>query len=255
MTTLRSIVFGLILIYLVVAMLLVIFQRQFLYFPTPDVSHNFPVMSLESGDETINVITLNPQRAKAILYFGGNAETVLYNAQDFADWLPDHTIYLLNYRGYGGSTGSPTEQGLYADALALYDKIHQSHDTVSVIGRSLGSGVATLLATQRPLTSVVLITPYDSIRQVAQDLLPIYPMSLLLKDQYDSLSRTGQINARVLIITAENDRVIPAKHSDALFKAFADQQAQLTVIDGADHNNLSSAPEYRKSLIDFIVAH
>ena len=112
-----------VLVYLGLGTYLYIKQRSFVYFPTTETQGQpAQVLTLDSNDEHLKVWVINPNKANAIFYFGGNAEPVEYNIQPFQAWFPNHTLYLMNYPGYGGSTGSPTETALYADALNLNEK-------------------------------------------------------------------------------------------------------------------------------------
>jgi len=222
-----------------------------LYFPTEKVNHNYDRESFNNENEYIDVVVLNKGKKKAILYFGGNGESVICNANDFLTALPSYTVYLLNYRGYGGSTGKPEEQAIYSDALCLFDRVQKYHLNISVIGRSLGSGVATFLATKRTIEKLALVTPYDSMESVAQNRLLIYPMVLLLKDKYDSLSRVKYIKVKTLAIIAENDKVIPRKHSVRLVKEFPSTQISVKIINGVGHNDLSDKKEYYNYLRNF----
>ncbi len=114
------------------------------------------------------VVTVRPHRGpKAILSLGGNGEDVSRNLTSFGEWFPEHALYLLHYRGYGGSTGLPTEQSNHADAAALFKTIFTEHPEVAIIGRSLGTGIAVRLASERPASRLVLMTPYDSIEDLA----------------------------------------------------------------------------------------
>jgi uncharacterized protein len=233
---LRSVLF----IYLSVGLFLFLLQRDFLYYPTAKVEHEYEIKQFSNDDVILDVIVLNKGKDKAILYFGGNAESVVANASGFKNIFSNHTVYLLNYRGYGGSTGSPTEAALYSDALFLYDEIFNRFDSVSVIGRSLGTGVATYLASTRAINKMILITPYDSIQNIAQKQYPVFPISILLKDKYDSASRVQDIDAETLIILAEHDVVIPMENSEQLIKEFPESQLQVEIIKDATHNSLSS---------------
>jgi len=241
-----------IIIYLAVGTLLFIIQRSFLYFPTPAAGHNFDEVIFSNEGESISTIVINEGREQAILYFGGNGESVAFSAPDYAEIFPSHTVYLVNYRGYGRSSGKPDEQGLYSDAQYIFDEIKQKHQDVSVIGRSLGSGVATFIASKRDVDRLVLITPYDSIQNVAQRIYWIYPMSLLLKDKFNSLSRVKQIKAKTLILVAENDEVIRFKHTNNLIKAFPTPQITVHVIRNTGHNTLSENSRYSDLLRDFL---
>jgi len=121
------------LIYLIAGAVLFFFQRKLLYFPTGKIPHAYETLTLENENETLKVIVLNSGREQALLYFGGNAETVVYNAADFITAFPLHTVYLLNYRGYGGSSGQPTEAGIFADALALFDKVQKKQKRIGMM--------------------------------------------------------------------------------------------------------------------------
>lgn len=239
-------------VYTGLAGVLFFLQRQILYYPTSaatDVDEN--VLWLESEGEQIKVWAINSDRDNAIIYFGGNAEAVEANIGFFKDLLPNHTVYLVNYRGYGGSTGSPTESALYADSISLFDEIADRHDDISVIGRSLGSAVATYLAAHRDIKRVVLVTPYDSILSVAKKLYRIFPVQVLLKDRFDSISHLADISRSILVVIAEHDRVIARIHSENLADAIAPALLTKVIIGNAGHNNISSYPEYGRVLARF----
>lgn len=240
-----------VIIYLAVGTLLFINQRSFLYFPTRGAGHSFDEVIFSNEGESISTIVINEGREKAVLYFGGNGESVAFSAPEYAEIFPSHTVYLVNYRGYGKSSGKPEEKGLYSDAQYIFDEIRRKHSNVSVIGRSLGSGVATFVASRKEVDRLVLITPYDSIQNVAQKIYWIYPMSILLKDKFDSLSRVKQIKAKTLILAAENDEVIGFKHTNNLIKAFPASQITVHVIGNTGHNTLSEDSRYSELLRAF----
>ena len=239
-------------VYLLIAVLLFVFQRAFLYFPTAKLAHTFTIEQFLNEEERVEVLVLNERQENAILYFGGNAESVVHSSPDLAAAFPAHTVYLVNYRGYAGSSGKPTEKAFYADAQHIYDIIEKRHANVSVIGRSLGSGVATFLAATREIHRMALITPYDSIQRIAQDRFPIYPISILLKDKYNSVDRINAIESKTLVILAEHDNVIPLKYSVRLIEAFPQQQITVKTILGAGHNDLSDTDEYYLLLRNFM---
>ena len=238
--------------YLILGLLLFIFQRNFLYFPSPEYNHQYPSQTFHNEGESIKLIVLNEGKEKAILYFGGNGEAVVNNASDFIKTFPNHTVYLVNYRGYGGSSGFPEEQSILSDALYIYDEIKAKYTGISVIGRSLGTGVATYIASNKNVDKMILITPYDSIENIAQSQYPIFPVSVLLKDKFDSLSRVNQIKARTLIILASHDRVIPVKNSTNLINAFPVAQVNVKTIANSGHNSLSGTKEYHEFLGEFL---
>jgi len=167
--------------------------------------------------------------------------------------FPGYTIYLANYRGFGGSSGAPTEQHLFTDALRLYDHITSEHAAISAFGRSLGTGVASFVAANRPLDKLALVTPYDSVERVAQARYPIFPIGLLLKDKFDSWSRASSINADSLILIAGQDRVIPPSHGQRLARALKPGLTKTLLIPDADHHSIVKHPLYFQSLEEFFM--
>jgi len=238
--------------YAAAALFLYIKQRDFIYFPSRAVEHAYPLDRISIGDVTLDIVVLNAGQADAVVYFGGNAENVVFNAPEFLQWLPNRTLYLVNYRGYGGSTGQPVESALYNDAEQVFDNYRSDHTRVAVMGKSLGSGVATWLASVRDIEKLVLVTPYDSIANIASAQYPMFPVAWMLKDRFDSVARIAAIKAPTLVILAEHDNIIPASHSAALIAAFPPEQVQITTIAGADHNSLSLAPAYGNALVGFL---
>ncbi len=250
---LRSLVFVVLTVYVGFGAYLYAFQRSFIYHPTPDgTAAGYERLAIASDGERIQVWRSNPGRASAVIYFGGNAEAVGYGAADLARILPRHTLYLVDYRGYGGSSGVPSEAGLYLDALAVYDAIGAEHAEITALGRSLGSGVATYLAVQRPLDRLVLVTPFDNFESLAKGLYPVYPVGLLLRESYDSLARAPAIRAPTLIVIAAQDRQIPPDHARRLAAAFAAGQVEVVEIPDADHFSVSLRPGYAAALQGFL---
>jgi len=247
-----NLLFSLSIVYLLLCFSLFIFQRDLIYFPAKKYPHDYNSQIFNVDGENIEVIVLNKGKKKGVLYFGGNAESVVHSAEHYSKDLPDSTVYLVNYRGYGGSTGAPEESILYSDALHIYDHIKERHRTISVIGRSLGSGVATYLSANRDIDKMVLITPFDSIENVAKSLYPIFPISLLLRDKFDSIGRVKSITATTLILLAQYDKVIPFKNSKQLINAFPKSQIKVNIIKDSGHNNLSMNSDYHILLSEFM---
>lgn len=229
-----------------------------MYFPTPKIHHDFDEIIFSNQGENLNIIVLNKNKQKAILYFGGNSESVVINADKFSEIFPEHTVYLFNYRGYGGSTGKPGEKENYADADALYEFLKNQYTDISVMGRSLGSGVATYLASVKHIEKLVLITPYDSIQSVAQMRFPIHPMSLLLKDKYNSAIKAKDVKAETMILIAEHDETIKLERTHGLIEAFAKSHAAKIspiiskTIKNAGHNSILESERYYRLLRDFL---
>lgn len=238
--------------YVGMGMLLYMYQRDFIYFPTQKVKQPYPEVTFIHENESLQIIIVNQGQKEAVIYFGGNSEAVGLSSQKIGKYFPHHTSYLVNYRGYGGSTGVPTEEGIYGDALALYDEIKTKHQKISVAGRSLGSGVASYLASQRTVDKLALITPYDSIESIAQERFPMYPMSILLKDKYSlqNYLEKSSVN-KILILLAEDDKVIPYHHSQKLIHSLHFMKVKVVTIKGAGHNNISNDERYYEVLRTF----
>jgi esterase/lipase len=238
--------------YVGIGVFLYSYQEKMLYHPTPNVKIDYPQMVLHRDNAEVVVHILNEGHKNAILYFGGNAESMAQSADYIAQQFPKFTCYLMDYRGFGASTGEPSEKALYEDALALYDEVAQKHKRISIGGRSLGTGIATYVAAHREISKLALITPYDSIISVAQGRYPLYPASILLKDRYDSLSRIKDITAQTFIVMAQNDKVIPKIHTQRLIDAFKKEQLKVTIIKNRGHMDISDDAGYYKIMQDFI---
>lgn len=233
--------------------LLFLFQRSQIYFPVRESSPAGATSIRFSGSGVeLKIWIVSRPGPQALLYFGGNAEDVAANLGSFASAFPEHSLYLMNYRGYGGSAGSPSESGLVVDAIALYDHLRPRHPEISVIGRSLGSGVAVQLASAREVRRLVLVTPYDSLVNVARAHFPYLPVGFLLRDRYDSASRVSGVDASTLIVIAGSDEIIPRARSDALVAAFPAGQARVFVLEGAMHNDIELRPQYHEQLRLFL---
>lgn len=236
------VLFSIALVYLGVCALMFVAQRSLLYYPVAGAQPaGAERVDIASGDVTVRVWA-RAAGAEALVYFGGNAEDVGGNFAPFAAAMPQRALYLVNYRGYGGSSGSPTEAGLLADALAVYDHVAARHSRVAVVGRSLGSGVAMHLAHERPVSQLALVTPFDSIENVAAGVYPFLPVRWLLKDRFDSVSRVTGVGALTLVVIAGSDDVIPRARTDALVAKFPAGQVRVEVVPGATHNNLDYEP-------------
>ena len=230
-------------------------QRSQIYFQVREVNPpGAQSIRLPSGDATLKIWVVERPGPRALIYFGGNAEDVSANPPTFASAIPDHTLYLVNYRGYGGSTGTPSESALVADAFAIYDHLYARYPDISVIGRSLGSGVAVQLAAAREVRRLVLVTPYDSLANVAGAHFPMFPVAFLMRDRYNSARGARAIRAQVLAVIAGDDEIIPRARSEALVNSFPQSQVRVTLLDGATHNSIDLYPAYLRDVGDFLAA-
>ncbi len=227
-------------------------QRSLIYFPTPNRAADESTAWLEVPGATLRIAERPRPGAKALIYFGGNAEDVSLTLPEFAARVPDRALFMMHYRGYGGSMGRPSEAALHADAAALFDEVRKTHPEIAVVGRSLGTGIAVRLAATRPVDRLVLVTPFDSILNVARHRFPMIPVGWLLADRYESDRVAAQVTAPTLVIEAENDELIPARHTRALLAAFRPGIASLVSIAGTGHNTVSSSPDFMAAITRFL---
>ncbi len=232
-------------LYLGACAVLYAFQRSLIYYPQPrTVGTSATILKLPVTDADVLVSVRPHDGPKALIYFGGNAEDASRNLPAFSQAFPDHALYLLHYRSYGGSTGKPSEEAIQRDATALFDKVHAEHPQTAVIGRSLGSGVAVRLASRRPVSRLILITPYNSFQEIAASHYPHMPVKWLLRDKFESWRYAPRITVPTLLIAAEHDEIIPRSSTDRLYAHFAKGVASLQVIPGTGHNTISGSPQY-----------
>lgn len=238
-----------VLVYVGICGLMFFTQESMIYYPQPRLNRaGVAVIKLETEAGPVLVSTRPVPGSDALIYFGGNAEDTSISLPNFSDTFPHYAIYLMHYRGYGGSAGRPSEEALFADALKLFDQVHAEHANVVVVGRSLGSGVAVKVASERPLSQLVLVTPFDSLADAAAQAYPWLPVRLLMRDRYDSWKYAPQVTAPVRMIAAERDEVIPRASTERLRTRFMKTKVSYVVIPGVGHNSISDAREYWRVL-------
>jgi pimeloyl-ACP methyl ester carboxylesterase len=231
--------------YLAACLALFLFQRSLMYFPPQTAALAAPrVWKMAVPGAQVNISERPLPGRKALIYLGGNGEDVSASLPVLERAFPGHALYLLHYRGYTGSSGTPTEEALVSDALSLYDRVAEEHRDVTIIGRSLGTGVALQVASNRNVSHLILVTPYDSLQELAVKQFPYFPVRWLLKDKYESWRYARQVNAPTLILAAQYDEVIPAWSTQLLLSRFTPGIASMKVIKGAGHNSISESDSY-----------
>ena len=175
-----------------------------------------------------------------ILVFHGNGDAALFQQpRGIALAQAGFGVLLVEYRGYLGSTGKPSEKGLLIDGLSAFDFIRaRNGGPIGVYASSLGTGVAIPLAADRDVFAMVLETPFDSIQAIPQKAFPWIPMGVFLKHKFRSDSVIGRVEAPLLIIHGSADTVIPIAHGKALLD-LAPERSRFMEVPGAGHNNLS----------------
>lgn len=230
---------------LVATLALWMFQRRLMYFPTQHLG-DLPAGVEEVAFSTADHLSLKAwflptesQPVATVVFFNGNAG-------NRADRWPlgealrtnGFSVLLVDYRGYGGNPGSPSETGLDADALAALEYVRSRPDVdadrIVYFGESLGSGVAIRLAVTDPPAALVLRSPFTSMTDVAAVHYSI--ASLLLRDRYPSLEKVPEVEAPVMVVAGSADRIVPVEQSRTLFEATLHTGRYLE-LPGADHND------------------
>lgn len=253
----RTLTIAIAIVYVAVVALLYLFQRQLQYFP--DTRRIVPAdIGLDGVDEvtipTADGETLVAWHAPAppgrptIVYFPGNAGAFWSRADRLALFrATGFGVLGLNYRGYGGSTGSPSEGGLVADAAAAIRHLQTSGvppQRLIYFGESLGSGVAVRAAVAHPPAAVVLEAPFSSAADVAAGVYWWLPARLLMKDRFESIAVIEGIKAPLAIIHGDRDEVVPIGLGRKLFAA-AGEPKRLFVLAGQGHNALLEPAVWR----------
>jgi len=207
---------------------------------------------LKTDNHTKIWITVsNPGQSKALIYFPSIVEKNWADPDQISSLLPEHTLYFIHYRGYGQSSGKPTQSALYADALRLFDTIEHRYASVDLLGRSVGTAVAVLVAARREVGRVILVTPFANMTDIAKNQYPWLPPLLLLKDQFPSEYFAHDVKEPTLVIVSEQDEIVPRESISRLISKFPNKPEIIT-LRGADHENSIKHPIYNKALKDFL---
>lgn len=198
--------------------------------------------------------TENFKNDPIIIYFGGNAEDISCNLS-YLEVKQQASILLLNYRGFGKSSGKPSQNALFADAVAVYDHLINSMqilpENIYLIGRSIGSSIAAYVASKRKTAGLVLITPFDSVANLAARKYKLLPLKFFLKSSFNTIEYLKAVKEKILIIAAEKDEVIPKKCLDNLVKKFH-SNLDLLIIKDADHQNVADFDLFHEAICNYI---
>ncbi|MBR1122657.1 alpha/beta hydrolase [Bradyrhizobium lablabi] len=250
MTVLKWLLIVFALVYLGGLAALFLLQRSFL-FPIPPVARiapgaaGFPqaeehVLDTEDGEKVIVWhVPAKPGRP-VILYFHGNGDFLAGFFGRFDELIADGIgVVALSYRGYFGSSGSPSEQGLLKDAAAAYafTTARYSADRIVVWGFSLGTGVAVALAAEQPVGKLILEAPFSSTVDVAASLFWYMPVRLVMRDRFRSDERIARVKVPLLVMHGTDDPAIPIQFGERLF-ALANEPKRFVRFPGGGHENL-----------------
>ncbi|MDN3275001.1 alpha/beta hydrolase [Frankia sp. RB7] len=244
--------------YLAGLVLLYVKQRDML-FPIPTTERKAPaaagfpeaeehVLTTSDGEKVIIWhVPAKPGRP-VVLFFPGNGDFLVGRVSRFKGIIADGAgLIALSYRGYAGSTGAPSEQGLLRDAAVVYAFATERYDAARIVawGFSLGTGVAVAVASEHPVGKLILEGPYTSTVDVAASLLRFVPIRLLMRDQFRSDERIGRVTTPLLIMHGANDPAIPINFGEQLF-ALAREPRKLVRFPGGGHENLDDFGRWRR---------
>jgi fermentation-respiration switch protein FrsA (DUF1100 family) len=249
MTVLEALLVFVIVGYVLLLGAMYFFQRSLMYFP--DSRRVAPAAAGLPQAEEIHLTSSDGERLIAwhvpprdnkpvVLYFQGNAGGLDLRVERFAWLIADRTgLLALGYRGYSGSSGSPSEQGLIRDAFAVYDFAAARYPAERIVlwGESLGTGVAVALAAERKVAGVMLYAPFSSAADVGAAAYPVVPVRWFMKDPFRSDLRIAKVTAPILIMHGERDRVVPIAYGERLF-ALAHEPKKMARLPGAEHADL-----------------
>jgi fermentation-respiration switch protein FrsA (DUF1100 family) len=242
-------------------------EESLLYFPTRELAASPRDYGLEAEDlrptaeDGVALFGwwIRGEGRRAVLFFHGNAGNAA-DRLDRAKILHDRfglDVFLVDYRGYGLSGGSPSEAGLARDARAIYEAARARGfppERIVPFGESLGSAVAVGLAAERPCGGVLLETPFLSVRAMARRHYPFVP-GVLIRTRFDNEARIAEVAAPKLFLVAENDEIVPPDHGRRLFE-LAPPPKTLYVIPGAHHNDtyVAGGEPYWKAVGAFLAS-
>jgi fermentation-respiration switch protein FrsA (DUF1100 family) len=238
------------------------FQRNLIFFPgklSKDFIFKKPAEEIflhTSDGERINALFYQNKKKEVILYFHGNAGDLSnwqYIAEDFTNI--GYNFLIIDYRGYGKSSGTITEKGLYEDAETAFQFLLNEKgfrtDEIIIYGRSIGTGVAVELASRHAVRGLILEAPYTSLKKLANEKMPFLLPSLFLRFHFDNIGKINAVKSPVLFIHGARDTLIPPSHTNKLCEHFNGRQKKVIIQNGS-HNDLSDFTEYHETLITVI---
>ncbi len=209
----------------------------------------------ENGDRIVGV-HIPPADDKsgdpfAILGFGGNAWNADTVAAYLHDLFPGAHIVAFHYRGYPPSTGRPSAAALLADAPVIYDHVREAikPDRIVAVGFSIGSGIATHLASKRSLYGLILVSPFDSLEALAREHFRWAPVGWFLRHTMTPVNSVAGLETPTALLVANRDTIVPPRRTEPVRQAIANLVFDHTIAD-AGHNDLYERPEFHAAMIE-----
>ena len=245
----KLLIFGLVALYLGALIYIYLTQDSQVFNPSgiekkePIKLKNVEHITFEvAKDVILKGIHKTSDNSPFIIYFGGNAD----DATRIVLHIKGFEIVAFNYRGFVNSGGKPSEKAIFSDALKIFDKYGKNRDVI-VIGRSLGTGVATYVASQRDVKGLILITPYDSIVSIGKKMYPYFPIETLSNHKFESDKHMLHVKALVGLIEVKDDEVIPKYHFDKLKVKVANLALHVELKD-TTHGDVLQHPDFENTI-------
>jgi hypothetical protein len=257
---LKIILLSLIALYVLSGLIVYLFQEKFIFLDGSipadyqfDLKSNYEEINLKADDgANLNAIHFKTENSKGvILYFHGNGGDLRRWAKVTEYYVGlDYDVIVMDYRGYGKSTGKRTEVKLMSDAAMFYDYAlnHYREDEITLYGRSLGTGIASYLASRRDSKQLILETPYYDFKSVAQRYYPIFPVGLALRFNFKSHIYLKDAKCPIYIFHGTEDEVVPYASAKKLYKSIPAGQARFFSIEGGKHKNLIDFEPFIKGI-------
>lgn len=239
-------------------------QEKFIFLPSklePDYTYEFDqpfeelFLNTEDGAE-LNALHFKSQNPGGIvLYFHGNAGDLSRWGTVASYFLQfNYDVLVMDYRTYGKSTGRLSEKALLADAQLFYDTAKQSfpEDQIVVYGRSLGTSMASFVASENNPSQLILETPFYSLEDLVGERFPYLPLKTLLRYKFPTYSFTEQVECPVTIIHGTEDTVVPFESGEKLFDSIPGTKKKFVTVHGGEHNDLIAFPEYQNAIKDLL---
>jgi alpha-beta hydrolase superfamily lysophospholipase len=244
--------------WLILIILIYILRYQVLYTDS-HISKNYyeKIQAQEEQFENVNIVTADHinlqgylyrkqrnEKTPLVIYFGGRGEEATNIAEYATKIESGWALAFINYRGCGSSTGKQDSQRMFSDAAFIYDYFANRDDidneNIVIVSHSLGTGIAINLASQRDIKGIILSCPYDKyVAGVIQDKLPLIPIKLLVKEEYDSLSVVQKLKNQVLFLLAENDKTVVRSRSMKLFNHWGSKNKKISIIKDTNHETIT----------------
>lgn len=258
------ILISLVSIYLLLAVLVYIFQDRFIF--QGEILHPEHQFSFETRHDEIDLVMEDGARINLLFFHANEPKGLMVyyhgNAGNLEGWGYEVEYYvslgydvaIMDYRGYGKSTGKRNQKTILSDALAVYENFKSGYNEGNIViyGRSLGSGIASYVASKTNPGKLILETPYYSFVSLAKSHMPIFPVGFSLKYRFPTYKYLQEVKCPVIIFHGTEDMVVSFDQGERLFESLVDGTATMVVIEGGSHNDLRNYEEFRSGIIEVL---